>query len=223
MHPLRESPVPAHRPRREIRGSGGCLGDEGRDDPRDTRRIAECHQEALRRCHHHGHREGCAGQEDRGQCAPRARRIQRQCDEQGCQREVQALDLRGDQRPREHAHQGRYDPRQIEENLHRQEPRLRPPVRAGGGQRVGLVHEGVHREEARESALDDVQREREREKQEAEIHQQHRHRDDGQRRILCGQGDDEQLGRPRVRGQGQRRSQPPRQTQLDDENAVREA
>ena len=58
-------------------------------------------------------------------------------------------------------------------------------------------------EEAREAALDDVQRERESEKQEAEVHQQHRHRDDCQRRILRGQGHDEQLGRPRVGGQGQ--------------------
>ena len=82
-------------------------------------------------------------------------------------------------------------PTQIEENLHRQQSRLRPPVRSGGGQRVGFVHEGVHREEARDTALNDVQRERKSEKQEAEVHQQHRHRDDGQRRILRCQGDDE--------------------------------
>ena len=107
--------------------------------------------------------------------------------------------------------------------LHRQQARLRPPVWAGGGERVGLVHEGIHREEARDTPLDDVQWEREREKQEAEVHQQHRHRNDGQRRILRGQSDDEQLGRPRVGGQGERRSQPPRQAQLDDQQAVGQA
>ena len=181
------------------------------------------HEQALAWRHHHGHRKGRASQEDRGQLAPRARRVQGQREEQSREREVEALDLRGDQRARGHAHEARDQPRQVKENLHRQQPRLRPPVRAGGGQRVGLVHEGVHREEAREAALDDVQRERESEKQETEVHQQHRHRDDGERRILRGQGDDEQLGRPRVGGQGERRSQPPRQAQLDDENAVRQA
>ena len=47
--------------------------------------------EVLARRHHHGHREGRAGQEDRGQFAPRARRIQRQRDEQCRQREVAEL------------------------------------------------------------------------------------------------------------------------------------
>ena len=36
----------------------------------------------------------------------------------------------------------------MERHLHRQQPRLRPAVRSGGRERVGLVHEAVHREEA---------------------------------------------------------------------------
>ena len=79
----------------------------------------ERHQEALARRHHHGHREGHASQEDRGQLAPRARRVQRQRDEQSCEREVEALDLHGNQRSRGHAHEARGHPRQVKENLHR--------------------------------------------------------------------------------------------------------
>ena len=169
-------------------------------------------QQAVRRIHSHRDREGHARQKNRRHLTHRTRRVQGQRDEQGRQREIQALDLRGNQRPREHSYQARHEPREVEEHLHRQEPRLRPPVGARGRQGVGLVDQGVHRKQARNTPLDRVQREREREKEEAEVHQQHRHRDDRQRRVLRAQGNDEELGRPRVGGQGQSRSQPPRHT-----------
>ena len=76
-------------------------------------------------------------------------------------------------------------------DLHSKQTRLRPAFGSRCGDRVGLVDQGIHGEEAREPSLDQVKGKGEGVEKMPEVHQQHRHSDDGDRSIRGRQSDDE--------------------------------
>ena len=103
-------------------------------------------QKPLFRPDEHRDEERSSRQNNRGNVLKGANRVDGEGDKQRREREIQALDLRGNERPCKNAnHAGGY-PCRVIGNLHGKETRLCPAFGARCGDRIGLVDQGIHGE-----------------------------------------------------------------------------